>query len=107
MDGNNKEKIWDYLVKRIVDNRNLDKFFGDKDIQKKQYMVWRSELINYFSEQLSAATIRNDPEQIAESIRQYPYFRDFEKMGIDPKAIFYSEKVDANAEDDYRAWLTG
>lgn len=107
MDGNNKEKIWDYQVKRIVENRNIDKFYGDIAMQKKQYMIWRSELINYFAEQLSAATVRNDIEQIEQSIRQYPYFRDFERMGIDPKAIFLSELVDQNEEADYQAWLTG
>ena len=107
MDANNKEKIWDYQVKRIMDNRNVDKFYGDKAMQKKQYMIWRSEIINYFAEQLSAATVRNDMAQIEESIRQYPYFRDLEGMGIDPKAIFLSELVEQNAEADYKAWLLG
>lgn len=107
MDPNHKEKIWDYLVKRIIIARDASRFYGATDLQKKQYMVWRKELIDYFSEQLSAATIRNDPTQISESIRQYPYFRDIEKMGIDPRAIFLSELVDQNAEADYEAWING
>ncbi len=107
MDNDNKEMIWDYLVKRIVENKDVSRFYNDKPLQRKQYLVWRKELINYFAEQLNAATIRNDTQQINENIRQFSYFRDFERMGIDPMSIFHSELVDTNEEEDYQSWLKG
>ena len=54
MDDNNRMQIWDYVVKNIRDNRNIDRYYGDEQLQKKEFLAWREEIITFFNKELSA-----------------------------------------------------
>ncbi len=105
MEDNTKEKIWEYLVKKVKGSSDVEKFYGDEALQKRQYLFWRKELIGFFNGQLNAGEIKND-DDIERNIRtpQFTYFRDFEAMGIDPRAIYKQDLIKTNAESDYNVW---
>ena len=105
MEDNTKEKIWEYLVKKVKGSSDIGKFYGDEDLQRRQFLFWRKELIWFFNGQLNAGEVKNS-EDIERNIRtpQFTYFRDFEAMGIDPRAIYKQDLIQINAESDYAAW---
>ncbi len=105
MDPNNKEKIWDYLVKNIKASKDISNFYGDEKLQREQFLFWREELISYFNRELNAWEVK-DESDMRRLIKTpgYSYFQDFLDMGIDPMAIFKHELIKGNAEQDYKAW---
>ena len=108
MDTNNKEKIWSYLKNTINANRSIDAFYGNEELQKEQFKVWRRELITYFNRELSAWEVKDEGD-ILRLINTpgYEYFQDFLDMGIDPMSIFKLELIKSNEESDFQAWKSG
>ncbi len=108
MEDNTREKIWDYLVAKVKENRDPQAFLGDLDLQKKQYLFWRKEIISFFNAQLNAGEVKGD-EDIERNIHtpQFTYFKDMSDMGIDPRAVFRQHLIDDNTESDYQSWLKG
>ncbi len=108
MDDNNRMKIWDYVVKNIRDNRNIDRYYGDEQLQKKEFLAWREEIITFFNKELSAWEVKDDTE-IERLIRTqgYSYFQDLMSVGIDPRAIFRADLINSNKEADYQSWRSG
>jgi hypothetical protein len=106
MEDNTKEKIWNYLVKKVKANSDVSRFYGDTVLQKNQFLFWRKELISFFNGQLSAGEVKTD-EDIERNIKtpNYTFFRDFIDMGIDPRAVYKQNLIEENAESDYRAWI--
>ncbi len=108
MDDNNKMKIWDYIVKNIRENRNLDRYYGDEALQKKEFLAWREELITFFNKELNAGEVKddNDIERLINT-KWYSYFQDLTDIGIDPRAIFHNELLKNNEKSDYQSWKNG
>lgn len=106
MNADHKVRMWDYLVKTVIKNKDLTHWYGDTHLQRKQYLFWRQEIITYFSQQLSASSIV-DRAEIKRNLAAFEYFRDFEDMGIDPMAVFDPSLVVKNQEADYQAWING
>ncbi len=105
MNDEHDKKIWKYVVKHINEwLRDTSSFDGDEALQKAQYLAYRKEMIDYFTQQLGS---RSKPESMENSLGTYPYFKEFESMGIDPSSLFYESKVDLNAESDYQSWKSG
>lgn len=109
MNDDDRTKIWNYIVKNIKENRNVDRYYGDTELQKKEFLAWREEIITFFNKELSAWEVAEDAK--IESLiktKGYSYFQDLESIGIDPRAIFQPNiKNNANSESDYQAWRSG
>ena len=58
-------------------------------------------MIDYFAQQLGS---RSKPDSMKDTLGTYPYFKEFESMGIDPSSLFYESKVATNEESDYQNW---
>ncbi len=54
MNDDDRTKIWNYIVKNIKENRNVDRYYGDTELQKKEFLAWREEIITFFNKELSA-----------------------------------------------------
>ena len=109
MEKETEAKIWNYVVKYMNDPlRDTTMFLGKDDLQKKQFLAHREEIIIYFAGQLSASEVK-DPADVERIIsdRSYKYFTDLIKMGIDPRALFNQKLIQENAELDYERWKRG
>jgi len=108
MDDNNKMKIWDYIVKNIRDNRNINRYYGDEALQKKEFLAWREEIITFFNKELNAGEVKDqaDIERLINT-KGYSYFQDLADIGINPRSIFSSVVSDSDTESDYQSWKNG
>ncbi len=109
MNEEHKEKIWNYAKNYMMTGlRDEKSFLGNTELQKKQYMAHRKELIKFFSEKLTARTIldreANATWIIETNIKTYPYYKDLADMGIDPHAVFNGNVEIGSAESDYQRW---
>ncbi len=109
MDPDHDKKIWQYITKYMNGwLRNTQSFLWDEDLQRKQFLFHREEIINYFAASLNASEVK-DQADISRLIKakEYRYFQDIASLGIDPRAIFNPRLAKENAEKDYQAWKKG
>jgi len=116
MKAEHYEKIWSYIKKSLKDPNglmNLESFNGDRELQKSQYLIYRKEILDYFSQKLNTEALlaREKPETahaiMMKNIKRFPYYKDLADMGINPRALFDSELDNSSAEEDYQYWRNG
>lgn len=99
------EKLWEWVKEQMVKIRDPDFFGGDLELQKKQFDLYRKEIIDYFVRQLTARSSIATDEVIKKYISlPYNYLQDLRNMGIDPYEIYSAERESANKEIDYNNW---
>lgn len=114
------EKIWyyvkDYMNDGVKGLKNVEFFWGDRELQKQQYLVHRKEIIDYFSQKLNTKVLfaregKDGVEKamniMARNIKDFPYYKDLADMGIDPRALFDPNLLEQSEDEDYQRWLTG
>lgn len=113
MNDEHYKKIWTYVVKYMQGGLKDPKYFwGNTALQKEQFLYHREEIIEYMARQMNTRSTaeREGPEKalkIAKSnIENYPFYRDLEKMGIDPMAVFNKNTQEDNANGDYDKWIS-
>ena len=69
MDENNRKKIWYFAMKEIADHRDIGEYDGNKELQKKQFLTYRKELITFLNQKLSAGEV-TDINRVHGNIRE-------------------------------------
>jgi hypothetical protein len=113
MNDEHYEKIWRYIKVYMTDNNGLrDKrsFNNDIELQRKQYLAHREQILGYLRQELNTMIDRpgesldNKRKTIEKVIKSYPYYDDLSDMGISPEAVFDKELADSRADNDYINW---
>lgn len=107
MNNDDYSKLWWWVIEQMDTIKNLNFFQNDADLRKKQFDVYRKEIINFFAVKLNPGYQQLKSEEI-ENILKVPhkYWWDLKKMGIDPHAIFDRNAPDISP-DDYNRWKDG
>jgi hypothetical protein len=107
MPENIYDKLWSGIIQQ-VDLLKNDPYLP-KETKEKQFKYYRQEILNHFSEKMGVASTPSTPEQIETYIHSSaPFWRDFEKVGIDPRNIFRPSAIaKKNADMDYQNWTQG
>lgn len=113
MNDEHYEKIWHYIKKYMTDENGLrDKrgFNQNTDLQRKQYLAHREQILGYLRQELNTMidrpgeSLENKRKTIEKVIKTYPYYDDLSDMGISPEAVFDKDFADSRAESDYLNW---
>lgn len=113
MNDEHYEKIWQYIKRYMTSSgglRDRRGFRTQPELQKKQYLAHREQILWYLRQELN--TMIDRPGESLESkratinkvIHSYPYYSDLSDMGISPEAVFDKEFSDSIAESDYTNW---
>lgn len=105
MTDENYEKLWDGLKEQMNNLRDINAFWGDETLQRRQFLVYRKEIIDFFVRQLTSRTPIQTPEEIEAHLRKpHKYWKDLMDMWIEPRSIF-DENIEASTVDsDFRNW---
>lgn len=108
MNKEHEAKIWNYVKGYLQKWLRDTKSFGGDSLQKEQFLYHRTEIIEHFAGQLSAGEI-TDPAIVERLVnaKEYSYFQDLAKLGIDPRSIFNAELREKNEDEDYKRWKDG
>ncbi len=103
------DKLWGAVGEQMKTIRDPKFFDNDEVLRKEQFITYRKEIIDFFVRELNA---RTPPKQTPDNIEQllalpHYYWRDIEKMWIDPHSIFDKTLEDSTLEDDYSRWVKG
>lgn len=109
MNDVHKEKNWNYICKYINGPLRDTKFFlGDTELQKRQFLSHRREILHYFAKQMNTRvpiTSDADRQRIIKNIETFEYYSDLRRMGISPEAVFSLEDEKRTEEMDYTNWI--
>ncbi len=83
-------------------------------MRKKQFLLFRKEIIYYLSQgfqarfEIGKLTSQAEKDKAIQGyLDDYTILHDLRKMGIDPKVIFMQDLEQKNEESDYQAWSGG
>ena len=113
MNDEHYEKIWTYVKRYMTSSgglRDKKSFNNDTELQKKQYLAHREQILGYLRQELNTMIDRawesaeGRRRTIEKVIQSYPYYSDLSDMGISPEAVFDKEYADGIANSDYANW---
>lgn len=109
MIDDHNEKIWYFVKNKMETMRDESYLFWDESQKEKllkdQFLQFRADIIEHFAATLSASS-EKDPQVIERIMHspEYPYYQDIAALGIDPRSIFHTDKIDETAEADYQRY---